>query len=195
MSMKARWLALLCTTVLTAYVLFASQVSDEMTNSYLYLPCPLRLIDFSLGIIAYRIYRSQTVELFSAWHAKAAVWQQSLVEIATVGVIVATYFLYWMVPVWFRICALFWPGVMLVVLVFVVADRGRGIVTRLLQTRPLQWLGSLSMELYLSHPLAFVLFVAITKRMGIEAGWQEAGTIGLPFLILLAYALACMKRR
>lgn len=195
MRLSAKMLTAVIVFILTLYMLFASHVSDEMTNSLLYLPCPLRLIDFSLGIITYRTYRTQRFHIISARFTNATPLSQTIVETLPVACMVTTYLLYWSVPVWFRVCALFWPGMVLVVLAAVMADGGRGVITRLLQSRPMQWLGSISMELYLTHPLSFILFVAIAKRMGLDVGWQEAGTIGAPFVILIAWMTSLLNKK
>lgn len=126
---------------LTAYIL----VPSDRINALLYVWAPMRLMDFLLGMLLYRVHlRTQ--------HVSIPRWTEPLLVLLLITALAV----YPFADPKLRNAPLYW--LVLLPLIYVFA-RQTGPVSRLLQNRILQWLGSLSMPVFLTHLIIFrILF-------------------------------------
>ncbi|MBR1548693.1 MAG: acyltransferase [Prevotella sp.] len=131
------WLAV----VLSLYVVLFIVVPDDKVNAILYVNPLVRFVDFYIGIVLCRLYERRGVPRWSGWQ-----WT----EIAVVVAVMAALAAYPWVGAKLRNAPLFW--LVLVPALWVFAQQ-QGAVSRLLQMRPVMFLGSLSMPFYLTHQM------------------------------------------
>lgn len=114
-------------------------VPYERVNSILYVNPLVRCVDFFLGIMLARYYEVKQERAFPWWA------EPLLVVLLAVALAIYP----WADAKW-RNAPLFWTVLLPFILVFV---KGEGPVSLLLRQRPLLWLGSLSMPVFLLHPM------------------------------------------
>ena len=130
-------LAVLLLCCLAVYVI----VPYDRINALLYVSPLVRFVDFFLGIMLYKLFRSTPNLSVPSW-----------IELLIVALLVLALWIYPYTNEKLRNAPLYW--LVLLPLIFVFA-RQAGPVSRLLQNRTLQWLGSLSMPIFLLHPMVF----------------------------------------
>lgn len=111
----------------------------RLVNAVLYVHPLLRFVDFFLGIMLCRLYQSMPRRAIPNW-----------TEVLLVLLLVATLAVYPYTDAKLRTAPLYW--LVLLPLIWVFA-KGDGPVSRLLSWKPLQWLGSLSMPIFLTHQM------------------------------------------
>ena len=170
--------------VAIVYLMFAFAVPSDSVNSILYVAPWTRLIDFCLGIILCRLYRSA---LGRQWELRMTGRDMTALELLAIAFVVVSFLVYQILPQCLHCVALFWLVIPPFLLFFALAERGQGFVTRFLQQPLAQWLGGISLEVYLLHLLVFRIANSLFAGMGFEEGWQMViGGLGL--LVLAAWS-------
>jgi peptidoglycan/LPS O-acetylase OafA/YrhL len=107
-------------------------------------------------------------------------------ELLAVVLLAASLLVYQILPQCLHCVALFWLVIPPFLMFFALAERGQGFVTRLLKHPSLQWLGGISLEIYLLHMLVLRIANSLLAGVGIEERWlMVIGGLGL--LILAAW--------
>lgn len=159
----------------------ALQVPDKMTNCTLYSNPLLRAIDFSLGIIAYRFYKT----------SPSVRKQPRLFPYVDAALLLAVYALYQIMCPQIRCSMLFWPVMPLIVVRLATADASEGWATRLLQSKPMSWLGSVSFEIFIAH----LLVIRIVQHIVGYDGSEKLAAINLAVSIVSTILMAEALRR
>ena len=160
--------------------------SDEDIDNYLYAFPPLRIMDFAVGILAYRSYRSGSNGLPHERISQLTTCQATFVELLVVALCFATYLLYPQLPSWIRFSALYWLPFAVAIRYFALADNSRGCISRLFRQPLFQWLGGISFEIYMLHLIAINISCAIYGRI---FGYDN---INMVALFLLSFAVVLM---
>lgn len=153
------------------YAWLAATVPDSLVNPLLYAAPWTRMLDFSIGILLFRALRSDGGRAFRIWLSRRPALHVTLAELAMALLAVASYFVYEAASPRFRCASLFWLCLPAVLCLFVASDRLAGGVTRLLHTSPMQWLGGISMEIYLTHWAFMRVLYSLLSPLGV--GEQE----------------------
>lgn len=163
----------------------------ESVNAVLYTSPLLRVIDFALGIIVYKLYSSSITEKARLSLKKRTSWWTTLIEIGMVLLLICGYFAYRYMPVNLRCCGLFYLIIPLLIYVFSVVDDGKGLITRLLHSRVLLSLGGISMEIYLLHLLVIRLFGRAMRSVDVQwdSGSPAYVMLCLVVVILISYVM------
>lgn len=180
-SIRTSRLAIGMTVLAAVYACLALQVPDKMTNCTLYSNPLLRAIDFSLGIIAYRFYKT-----FPSVRK-----QPRLFPYVDVALLLAVYALYQIMCPQIRCSMLFWPVMPLIVVRLTTADASEGWATRLLQSKPMSWLGSVSFEIFIAH----LLVIRIVQHIVGYDGSEKLAAINLAVSIVSTILVAEALRR
>ena len=147
-------LAVVLVCCLTAYWL----VPYDKVNALLYVSPWMRFVDFFLGIMLFKLYHNRPNIALPVW-----------TELLIVVLLVMTLWLHPYVDAKWRNAPLYW--FVLLPLIFVFA-RQSGPVSRLLQHRWLQWLASLSMPIFLLHPIVFRIMFHFFPSTSVVAMWM-----------------------
>lgn len=163
----------------------------ESVNAVLYTSPLLRAVDFALGIVIYRLYASPTTGKVLSWVRDREPWQATLLEAGAVLLLICGYFAYRCMPANLRCCGLFYLIIPLLIYVFSVVDRGKGLITRLLHSRILQSLGSIGLEIYLLHLLVMRLFDSAMRSANapMDNGSPVYVILCLVVVILVSYIM------
>lgn len=125
--------------VLLAYVTVCLLIPYNQVNAVLYVFPLVRFVDFYLGMLLYRFYERKPGMDASSW---MEVLLMVLLLLALTG--------YPFMDAKLRNAPLFWLVLLPLILVFA---QENGVVSRLLKSRPMQFLGSLTMPLFLTHQM------------------------------------------
>ena len=130
-------LAVLLLCCLAVYML----VPYDRVNALLYVSPLMRFVDFFLGIMLYKLYCTKKDVTIPGW-----------AEVLIVVLLVLALWAYPYMDEKLRNAPLYWLVLLPLIFVF---TRQEGPISKILQHRVLQWLGSLSMPIFLVHPLVF----------------------------------------
>lgn len=132
--------------VLSIYIFVLTLIPERRYNDFVYLQPPLRMIDFALGILAYRLK-----PLFEK-HVKTTGRAFSM-EMMAIAIGVATFVIYPTLDRRISCASLFWLMDVAFILAFSVSDKLSTPFSKLLHWRPLLFCGSVTFEIYLLHAI------------------------------------------
>lgn len=157
--------------VLMAYSLLLCNVTDAMTNTFIYVFPPVRTVDFALGITIWRVaewtkrHRPDIAENRLAINAA---------ELAVFAALAATLAAHPYVNLQIRTACLFWPVCAAVILLFAGERQGGG-VAWLLRHKPLIWLGNITFPMFMVHQMAIsitlIAFLHLSGFIGEPPYW------------------------
>ncbi len=168
------------------YILLALSIPLEKVNAVLYASPALRVIDFCIGILCYRLYASEWGQRMRNRLQSMSTMSISIVELTMVALVVCSFFVYENMSLRFRCVALFWLVLPLFLTVYVSSDKASGMVTKLLHHPVLQRLGDISFELYLTHWITLRVFYSIMLTLGYgEAARKQILVIALSLIVIV----------
>lgn len=177
----------LIVVVLVAYGCIISIVPLHKLNYIVCLSPLLRVLDFCIGILIWRFCTSSYGESFSQHLQTWAPWQVTLLELLPVASVVVTYFVYGSISPRLRCVSLFWIVLPFLLFVYVKTDRLHGWVTWILHRPQLLWLGSISMEIFLTHWPIMRVFNSLLHTLG---QYDRLPTVSVLMLTIVVMTLA-----
>lgn len=170
-----------------AYAALFARLPEEWVNPLLYVNPLLRLPDFAAGIVLCRLWQSPVARRFVSCRALFSTW---LLRLAPVLLVVAAYALYTVTPHALSCQLILLPFSVLVILALACAD-GRGTAEKDLLHTPLAlWLGGISFEFFMCHPLVFRLVHLFAAPLGTFASDALYAAVSLSLSVLLAWLLS-----
>jgi peptidoglycan/LPS O-acetylase OafA/YrhL len=166
--MRILHLLLLGIAVLTFYGFLAYSIPIWTVNSILYVSPATRLIDFCIGILLFRLFRSDVGSRLEHWVENKDYSIRTLWEFLLVALLAVSFFIYESMSLRLRCAALFWLFLPLLLLFFSVSDKHGGWLTRLLHHPVLLWFGSISLEIYLVHMLVLRIVYGVMRSAGFD---------------------------
>lgn len=174
----------------TAYIVLTMIVKEDKSADYIYAAPPFRMIDFCLGILLYRFYRSEKGQKAYAFIATRLTSSQGhLANIAIVLISVGMYYLSLYMNPNFRCAALFWLPSVVIIFYIIASDQGKGWLTHLFHQKSLLWLGSISFEIFICHILCFRIIQSVFTRLFGENNpyWAMNFVLALVLTILASW--------
>lgn len=141
---------------------------------------PLRLIDFTLGILLWKLYKKLRTGRFAERLRLMSVVGKTCVELVPLGLYGIGVAAADVLAVKWCSEAIWWLPVMSIVMVFGLMDRSGGLITRILNTRALVCFGNASFCFYLIH----LLSIRAVDRFFNHFAWS------MPVAVMLPLALA-----
>lgn len=129
------------TAVLVCYIGAYTIIPYSLVNELLYVSPLIRFVDFFLGIMLFKVYSNGKY-----------ISHATMAETLLVLLLIIVLAIYPYTDEKFRNAPLYW--LILIPLIYVFIQQ-HGAVSQCLQWRPLQWLGSLSMPIFMLHPMVF----------------------------------------
>lgn len=167
-------------------------VPSNLINTLVYVFPPVRMVDFIIGIVIYRLYVSQATTVFRRWtNGRRSLAKATLVELFAVIIIVLAYIVHGNTPAQINTTVVFIPVLPTVIYLFAVTDSSNGLVTHLLHSKKLIGGGKLSLEFYLTHTLVISLGTWLLYKGNIDLGY--ALTAGLCIITTLAVSVLIKK--
>lgn len=155
--------------VTAVYLGIAFTIPAKFINPIMYASPLMRALDFALGIVVCRFYRSEAGQRLKNVVCRQSDATLSILEIGWIAWFVLAFLIYDDVMPSLRCTALFAVFTVPFLLHFIAADSRGGIVTRLLHSSVMQWLGGISLEIYLTHwGIMRIFYSFLLHRWGIE---------------------------
>ena len=148
-------LVILAALILIDIILLACVGKNDYSRTALYVFPPVRLIDFIIGMTL-----ASSIDSIKRWPAlgksKNGI-DAELVTLALLSVVVMSYRSYSFLLPWSD-AVIWWLPIAFLIVVSYLYDRREGFIGKILASRPLQWLGNISFEIYLLQGVAALVF-------------------------------------
>ena len=156
------------TAILGAYIVVVIMTPYDKVNAILYVNPLIRFVDFYLGMVLCRIYERGTFCQTGRW------------ELLLIAAVIMTLAIYPLCDAKLRNAPLYWIVIIPLILTFA---RSQGFVSQLLQTKPMLFLGSLTMPLFMTHQILLgilprklpemptILMVAVCVLIALVVSW------------------------
>lgn len=188
--LATRWQWVLIAALLVLQ--FAGGYTEVFSRYHLYQFPPMRLLDFAVGIAIFNLSQTQG---FRRAQQSLTAHTASLLEMAAIVLFIIFYIvgLKLLHPHCFRACCSSFIPVFIIITVMVFTQQRNGIVSRALQWRPLAWLDSMSMEIFLLQLSVYMLLTVFISHIGIKstplAKWPVWALmlVHIPSLLLAAW--------
>ena len=177
--------------------------TDDYSRTALYVFPPVRLIDFIIGMTLAHLCQSRDRARVLGKSENGT--DAELIAVAVLSVMVMTYRAYpWLLP--WSDAVLWWLPVALILVVGLVYDKREGFIGKILASKPLQWIGNISFEIFMLQGIAALIYnywlAPVLSHIGVQYVYNEVaadlmGTSApglivwliLPIDILLAWAV------
>lgn len=173
-----------------AYIALTMIIEEDKSADYIYAAPPFRMIDFCLGILLCRFYRSENgKKVYTLIATKLSSRQAHLTDIAIILISVGMYYLSIYTNPNFRCAALYWLPSVVVIFYIIASDQGKGWLTLLFHKKALLWLGSISFEIFICHSLCLRVIQSVFIRVFGENNpyWAMNFTLALALTILVSW--------
>lgn len=127
------------------YIGIVSVTPSRLVNAILYVSPALRWIDFSIGILVFRLWKAHSSRVVGI-PRRLSPSRATCMELLLLFWLVAIYAIYTQTPFRWRCTSLFWFVIPAVIYGFSLLDEQRGLITRFLHSAPMMWLGGISFE-------------------------------------------------
>lgn len=171
--LSKRGLILSATSLLSAYIIYMLVLQCDDLNYWLYIFPPVRLIDFTLGMLMWRACQ--------LWPDACRFRYPSFAEALVCLAAIASYVTYPLDERW-HVSFIHWIALVPLILVFWSGERGGGLISNVLNTRLPIWLGGLTMEIFMLHKMVISFIIIL---------FMHAGTVP-PYPLLLIICLAAV---
>jgi len=175
--LRLRYRAIILAVVaIIEFAVLAATGGDDYYRTALYVFPPMRLADFMLGMTL-----PDVVARLRHWSWLRRGENGTDAELLAIALLSATVMSCqdcdWLLP--WGDTMVWWLPAALILLVAVLYDRREGFVGKLLASRPLQWLGSISFEIFILQGLALLLYNYLLAPVMAHLGLVSlAGEVG-----------------
>lgn len=148
-------LVILAVLILIDIIILAVVGKDDYSRTALYVFPPVRLIDFIIGMTL-----ASSLDSIKRWPALGKGengTDAELVILALLSVVVMSYRTYsWLLP--WSDAVIWWLPIAFLIVMSYLYDRREGFIGKILASRPLQWLGNISFEIFMLQGVAALVF-------------------------------------
>ena len=181
--MKESSLIAMTLIVIAFYPIIALVIPHHLSNEILFINPLFRLLDFSLGIIVYRLYCSRRTEGLKQWCSSASILKVGMLEALPFIMLAILNTFYLSMPFGLQHAWPYWFIIPLLLIIFVATDERPGFLGRLLHTRPMVWLGGISFEIYITHMFTIRMVQSVLPMLSVPV----QVCVIVPCVILVAY--------
>lgn len=158
------------------FAVLAATGGDDYYRTALYVFPPMRLVDFMLGMTL-----ADVVTRLRRWSWLGRSENGTDAELLTIALLSATVMTYqdsgWLLP--WGDTMIWWLPVAVTLLVCVIYNCREGFVGKILSSKPMQWLGDISFEIFILQGLALLLYnyllAPVMAHLGLVALAGEVG--------------------
>lgn len=187
MKAKKRHLTFGIAAVAAAYICILTAVPEKKTNSLLYVSPALRIIDFAIGIILYRLYKSDFTKSAVRRIKAGGKLQAGLIECVAIIMMIATYAVYQTTEERWRCASLFWLTMPVFIYIMATANATGGFVADILKSRTALWLSRLTMEIFMTHKIVIDVIKYILIKIGADPGYTATCLLCIGVTVATAY--------
>ena len=150
--------------------------TDDYSRTALYVFPPVRLIDFLIGMTLAHVMKH--VAEFRVWGKSGNGTDAELVAVALLSVVVMMTQTYDSLLPWSD-AVLWWLPVAVILLSCAFYDRREGFLGKILISKPLQWLGDISFEIYILQGFAALAFNFWLAPLLAHLGFGQPSPFGI----------------
>lgn len=182
----ARWLSplrlrvkamIVAALMVMDFILLAFTGSNDYYRTALYVFPPVRIIDFIIGmVLAAALPRIQALPFVGKGETGI---DAELIAFAVLSVTVMTCQSYDSLLPWTD-ALLWWPAVAVMLVVCYLYDKREGVIGKVLASKPLQWLGDISFEIYILQGIAALVFNYLCAPVLAHAGMGHQSPFAAP---------------
>lgn len=184
--------AAVCLTATLGYVGFSHLIRPDLLTAIAYVNPLVRLIDFGIGMLLWQLFDSRRFEAFrTVMTDRLSFASKSAIELVVVAWLALTVYFYPSVDECYGLASYWWPVMGVMILQFSAFDRDGGVVSRLLHSRILLSLGSVSFAFYMVH----VLTISSVDMVVLHSGIAIPEIVRFIVVFVIAVVLATMYHR
>ncbi|MBR5101590.1 MAG: acyltransferase, partial [Muribaculaceae bacterium] len=185
---KLRYQVAIVTIAFIAFGYLISQV-DKPMQEWIYVLPPVRFFDFFIGITLYRVYQRMS-------HTKQVMTfaKSTAIEISVIIILVTVAIIDLNLPAIQKYDSflMWWLPISILIITSAMLNGNEGAIGKVLTSTPLQWLGKISLEIYLFQYVATYTFnyliAPVMGHFGFMA-YDYYAIFATPILIVLAWAI------
>lgn len=174
--------------LLVVYFIAIRFVPADMSNGVIYINPLFRLPDFILGILLWQILRKNS-ETLSSRISAMGIGTKTVIELGVIALFILTVAVYPYVSPRYGLVSLWWPVSVALIGVFSLFDKNGGIVSRLLQIKPLVFFGNMSFSFYMVHVLVIRTARRLLENIGVTISDATFILLVLGVAVVLAYVV------
>ena len=183
----ARWLSrlrlrvrviIVMVLVVIDFILLAINGTDGYFRTALYVFPPVRIIDFIIGmVLAAALPHIQALPVIGKGKNGT---DAELVSVALLSAAVMSYQAYYDLLLRWSDALIWWLPVAVILLVCYLYDKREGFIGKILASKPLQWLGDISFEIFMLQGLAALVFNYLCAPVLAHLGFGHPSPYGNP---------------
>lgn len=177
--------------VLLVYVAMVISMPEQWIYPVVYTSPLMRLPDFIIGIVLHRLLCSKTGEWVKQKLERCNQFVLTLIEMSVLLSPILAFLIYGEMNAALRCVSLFWFFVGIQLLLFSWGDSCKGLVTQILHSRMIMFLGSISFEIYLLH----MFVVPSARSMAFRLGFSPVGIVAMVIAVAVTVPLAWVTKK
>lgn len=158
-------------------------VKESYHEKYFYINPLLRLGDFIIGKMLYRVYRKRK-DISYLNNRNTA----TIAEVASIVILSVFLYFHNMIPQGFRYSCYYWPPMIFLIYTF---SYSRGYISDILSNKILVYLGEISFGFYMIHMLVLRYYQYIPKKIPALSSIMPSNTPGV-FIIFSISLVSCI---
>lgn len=158
---SVRRVCLVLSALVASYLAYVCVLPDGQSVPFVYINPAVRAVDFSIGIILWRI--AGTGIAGRAGYGRSVAGDTAM-ELLVVAACAASLTAYPYVGEKFALASLFWPADAAVILLFS-SDGSKGLLSALLRRRFMIYLGGVAFLMFMVHTIAINITQAVAERL------------------------------
>lgn len=175
------------TAIAAAYTYIQTEIPEQMVNSVLYVSPALRIIDFTIGIVLYRLYASEMTRSFVKKIKSCGNGMANLIECVAILIMIATYCIYQTTEQSWRCASIFWITMPIFIYIMAISNEAGGIISYLLKNKKAIWMSSLTMEIFMTHKIIIDLIKNVLIKINVDPGYLLTCAICIATTITASY--------
>ena len=186
--MRYSWLCLapIIAIYMTAYIILSIHTHTDYSGGYIYCFPPFRIIDFTIGILLYKFSFSTNGKKLSSYiKTSLTSWKIHVSDSFLMLLLTGMFLISIHCPPNIRCSTIYWLPSAIIVFYTATIDKCKGWLSDILHHPKLQWLGSISFEIFLCHNLCFRIIQSIFLRIYGE----DNPYLGLQFILSLLFTI------
>lgn len=194
--MRSSWLRLspIIALYMTIYIILSLYAQADYSAGYIYCFPAFRIIDFTIGILLYKFSASTNGKKLSTYiKTSLTPCQTHVSNCLLILLLIGMFLLSIHCNPNIRCSTIYWLPSAIVVFYSTMIDTCKGWLSGILHNQKLQWLGSISFEIFLCHNLCFRTIQSIFLRIYGE----DIPCLGFQFIISILFTIltAWMAKR
>lgn len=154
------------------YLLFMILIPESYCHALLYISPVFRLVDFFIGMLTYRFYQKLVETKFAERIKTFPFITKSIIEVVVILVLIIAIMIVPHIEMRYYAAFLWWFIMPEIIVLFALFNKSGGVISKLLDTKIIVFVGGFSFTFYMIHQLAITILQAIFHKLNLEVMWQ-----------------------